>query len=114
VTSGAQKPLRVTYHDACHLAHTQKVTQEPRKLLASIPGIELVELPEASWCCGSAGIYNLVRYEDASQFLDRKIKNILAIRPDVIVTGNPGCMLQIQHGLRRSGLNVRIVHSDLP
>lgn len=105
------RPLRVTYHDACHLAHTQKVTQEPRSLLASIPGIEYVELPEASWCCGSAGIYNLVRYDDAKEFLERKLKNISAIRPDVIVTGNPGCMLQIEHGLRQSGLDVRIVHT---
>jgi glycolate oxidase iron-sulfur subunit len=105
------RPLRVAYHDACHLAHTQKVTMEPRALLASIPGIECVELPEASWCCGSAGIYNLVRYDDASQFLERKLKNIVSVMPDLIVTGNPGCMLQIEHGLRQTGLNVRIVHT---
>lgn len=110
---GAQgdRPLRVTYHDACHLAHTQKVTQEPRSLISSIPGIQYLELPEASWCCGSAGIYNVVRYDDARQFLDRKLKNIGSIQPDVIVTGNPGCMIQIEHGLRRSGLNARIVHT---
>lgn len=105
------RPLRVTYHDACHLAHTQKVTVEPRALLANIPNIDLVELPEASWCCGSAGIYNVVRYDDARQFLERKLKNIEAIDPDVIVTGNPGCMLQIQHGLRLRGMKTRIVHT---
>ncbi len=106
-----ERPLRVTYHDACHLAHTQKVTFEPRSLLAKIPGIEYVELPEASWCCGSAGIYNVTRYEDAQIFLDRKLSNILTVRPDVIVTGNPGCMLQIQSGLRRNGLNIRVAHT---
>ncbi len=103
--------LRVAYHDACHLAHSQKVTLEPRELLARIPGIELVELPEASWCCGSAGIYNIVRHEDAMQMLDRKIQNIVSISPDVLVTGNPGCMLQIHYGLTQRGLNVRIVHT---
>jgi glycolate oxidase iron-sulfur subunit len=111
LAAAAGRPLRVTYHDACHLAHTQKVIQEPRSLLASVPGIEYVELPEASWCCGSAGIYNLVRYDDAAQFLERKLKNIQAARPDIIVTGNPGCMLQIEHGLRQAGLNVRVVHT---
>ncbi|MCU0452104.1 MAG: (Fe-S)-binding protein [Bacteroidetes bacterium] len=105
------RALRVTYHDACHLAHTQRVTVEPRTLLAMIPGIEFVELPEASWCCGSAGIYNVVRYDDAHHILERKLNNIMSIKPDVIVTGNPGCMLQIEHGLRQEGLNIRIVHT---
>ena len=101
----------VTYHDACHLAHTQKVTQEPRQLIRQVPGITYAELPESTWCCGSAGIYNVVRFDDASRFLDRKLENIRAIRPDIIVTGNPGCMLQIQYGLHRDGMNVTLLHT---
>jgi len=102
---------RVSYHDACHLVHTQKISTQPRELLKLVPGIEYVELPEASWCCGSAGIYNIVRYDDSMKMLDRKVENIQKIHPDVIVTGNPGCMLQIQHGLRKKGVNVDLMHT---
>lgn len=105
------KGRRVSYHDACHLIHTQKISVQPRELLKSVPGIEYVELPEASWCCGSAGIYNIVRYDDSMKMLERKVENIQKIQPDVIVTGNPGCMLQIQHGLREKGLNVELMHT---
>lgn len=108
---GIDRPLRVTYHDACHLAHSQKVTVQPRQLLKQISGIEYLELPEASWCCGSAGIYNIARYEDAVQFLNLKLDNIKAISPDIVVTGNPGCMLQVQHGLAEHGLKVEVVHT---
>ncbi len=108
---GIDRPLRVAYHDACHLAHSQKVTVQPRQLLRQVPGINLIELPEASWCCGSAGIYNIARYDDALQFLNRKLDNIRSIQPDIIVTGNPGCMLQIQHGLASTGLKVEVVHT---
>ncbi|MCX6135743.1 MAG: (Fe-S)-binding protein [Ignavibacteriales bacterium] len=102
---------RISYHDACHLVHTQKISQQPRDLLKAIPGIEYTELPESSWCCGSAGIYNVVHYEDSMKMLDRKIANIATVHPDIIVTGNPGCMLQIQHGLRQKGMNVQLVHT---
>ena len=105
------KGKRVGYHDACHLVHTQKISAQPRELLKSVPGIEYVELPEASWCCGSAGIYNIVRYDDSMKMLDRKVQNIQLIHPDVIVTGNPGCMLQIQHGLREKGLSIELMHT---
>ena len=101
----------MTYHDACHLAHTQRVTAEPRTLLAAIPGIEIVELPEANWCCGSAGIYNIVQVESASALLERKVDRIAEILPDVIVTGNPGCMIQIRHGLAKRGISARLVHT---
>ncbi len=110
VVSGI-KGKRVSYHDACHLVHTQKISAQPRELLKMVPGIEYVELPEASWCCGSAGIYNIVRYDDSMKMLDRKVDNIQAIHPDVIVTGNPGCMLQIQHGLKEKGMNVELMHT---
>ncbi len=105
------RPLRVSYHDACHLAHGQAVTQEPRALVRSVRGIEYVELPEASWCCGSAGIYNVVRYDDAMQFLERKLKNIRSVEPDIVLTGNPGCMIQIEHGLRSSGMKAVVMHT---
>lgn len=102
---------RVTYHDACHLVHTQKISEQPRRLLKSIPGISYVELAEASWCCGSAGIYNITRYDDSMKFLSRKVEHLKAARPDFIVTGNPGCMAQIQHGLQEAGLRAELVHT---
>ena len=102
---------RVSYHDACHLAHTQKITQQPRQLIKMVPGIQFVEIPESTWCCGSAGIYNIVHYEDSMKLLDRKIENIAQVAPDVIVTGNPGCLLQIQHGLRQRGMNIELMHT---
>ncbi|MBF8247865.1 MAG: glcF [Bacteroidetes bacterium] len=102
---------RVTYHDACHLVHTQRISREPRTLLQSIPGIEFVELPESSWCCGSAGIYNIVRHDDAMKLLDRKVHHVESVSPDILVTGNPGCMVQIQHGLEKHGLPVSIMHT---
>jgi glycolate oxidase iron-sulfur subunit len=102
---------RIGYHDACHLVHTQKITQQPRQLIRMVPGIEFVEIPEASWCCGSAGIYNIVHYDDSMKLLERKVENIASVAPDVVVTGNPGCLLQIQHGLRKRGMNVELMHT---
>jgi len=110
-SSGAQiKSQRVTYHDPCHLAHSQKVSEQPRQLIKMIPTIEYVELPEANWCCGSAGVYNITHYEAATELLDRKMKNIRKVNPDIIVTGNPGCLLQLQYGLSREGMDVEILH----
>ena len=105
------KGKSVSYHDACHLVHTQKISRQPRDLIRSIPGIDYVELPESTWCCGSAGIYNVVHYDDAMKLLDRKTENIEKVHPDILVTGNPGCMLQIQHGLRQKGMNVELMHT---
>ena len=85
------KGKRVTYHDACHLAHTQQITKEPRALLKSFSDYEYIELPESSWCCGSAGIYNIVNFESSMQILERKMANISSVHPDIIVTANPGC-----------------------
>jgi glycolate oxidase iron-sulfur subunit len=87
--------LRVAYQDACHLAHAQGIRQPPRDLLRSIPGIELLNLPEADMCCGSAGIYNLVQPDTAEQLGDRKARLIDSTRPDVVSTANPGCTLQL-------------------
>jgi glycolate oxidase iron-sulfur subunit len=102
---------RVTYHDACHLAHTQQITKEPRALLKSFSEYEYRELPESSWCCGSAGIYNIVNFEPSMQILDRKMKNISLVHPDIIVTANPGCMVQLQYGLQQQGMNVEVLHT---
>ncbi len=92
--------LVVTYHDSCHLAHGQKVARQPRDLLRSIPGVRLVELPEASWCCGSAGIYNITQPETSAQLLERKVANILTTGASALLQSNPGCHLQIARGLR--------------
>ena len=103
-------PLKVTYHEACHLVHGQKISQQPRELLRSIPGVELVELPEATWCCGSAGIYNITQPEMSKALLERKVKHIAATGALIVATGNPGCIGQIRYGAQKSGLNIKIVH----
>jgi len=111
-TRTARHPInaRVVYHDACHLAHAQGVRTEPRSLLQSIPGVQLLTPAEADICCGSAGIYNLVEPEAARELGVRKAKQIAALAPDVIATGNPGCMLQIAAAGRQLGQTWRIVH----
>jgi glycolate oxidase iron-sulfur subunit len=106
----AKLPLRVAYDDPCHLLHGQGISREPRQLLQQIPGVELVPLPEADWCCGSAGIYNLTQPEMSRQLLDRKMRHIIAVEPDVIATGNPGCLLQLAWGVWRAGLHAEVVH----
>jgi glycolate oxidase iron-sulfur subunit len=104
-------PVRVvTYHESCHLAHGQKITSQPRQLLQMIPGLKLVELPESSWCCGSAGIYNLIQPEMADQLLDRKLRHIRSTGASIVATGNPGCLLQLINGARQQGLQLRVVH----
>ncbi|MBW8802886.1 MAG: (Fe-S)-binding protein [Catenulisporales bacterium] len=104
---------RVAYHDACHLAHGQGVRAEPRKLLTDVPGLDLVEPAEAAFCCGSAGIHNLVRPEAAEQLGRRKAERIRATEPDLVATGNPGCLLQIQRYLDEdagTGTAAPVVH----
>lgn len=103
-------PYTVAYHDACHLAHGQKIRQQPRQLLQAIPGMKMVALKEADWCCGSAGIYNITNQDMAAQLLERKMDNILASGATVIATGNPGCMMQIALGVRERGLEMNVVH----
>jgi len=101
---------RVVYHDACHLAHAQGVGAQPRALLATIPGVEVLTPAESEICCGSAGIYNLVQPEPAEQLGERKARHIAALKPDVIAAGNPGCILQIAAAGRRLGHDWKIVH----
>jgi glycolate oxidase iron-sulfur subunit len=102
--------LKVAYHDACHLAHAQGVRSQPRELLRSIPGVELVEPAEWELCCGSAGIYNLTRPEAAAELGARKAANLIAAGADVIAAANPGCTLQIAAHLQRAGHPLEIVH----
>ena len=103
-------PVRVAYHDACHLQHAQSVKLQPRAVLATIPGLELLEVGEPAICCGSAGIYNLVRPGPAEDLGARKVQHVLATGPNVVATGNPGCLLQLQSGMRRAGSKVPVVH----
>lgn len=104
-------PLRVAYHDSCHLQHAQHVVNQPRQLLGQIPGLELVDLPEAALCCGSAGIYNLVEPRPAEELGARKAGHVMDIAPDVVATGNPGCLLQITAALRKAGSKVPVMHT---
>jgi glycolate oxidase iron-sulfur subunit len=104
-------PLRVAFHDSCHLQHAQGVRSQPRELLSRIPGLELLEIPESAICCGSAGIYNLVQPAAANALGDRKAALITPLNPDVIVTGNPGCLLQLQSSLARQGRHIPVLHT---
>jgi glycolate oxidase iron-sulfur subunit len=96
-------PVRVAYHDACHLRHAQGIFREPRQVLLGVPGLEIAEIAEASLCCGSAGVYNLLQPEPAEQLGDRKVANLLETRAAAVVSANPGCLLQLMSGLRRRG-----------
>ena len=100
----------ITYHDACHLAHTQKITDQPRKMLKSIPNVKYNELEEASWCCGSAGIYNIVHYEESMVILERKMENIRKTNAKVVLTGNPGCISQLRYGAKKFTVDVEVMH----
>ena len=104
------RALRVAYHDPCHLAHAQKVRSEPRSLLAALPGIELIDLPNSDWCCGSAGVYNLTHEPMADTQLAHKLDTIASVDPDVVVASNPGCLLHMARGARERGSLVRMAH----
>jgi glycolate oxidase iron-sulfur subunit len=103
--------MRVTYQDPCHLAHAQGIRAQPRALLSKVRGLELIEMAGADVCCGSAGYYNVAQPEYADRLLEPKIDAILATRPDAVVTGNPGCMLQLASGLRSRGrADIPVLH----
>ncbi len=100
----------VTYQDSCHLLHGQKIKIAPRKLLRSIPGIRFREMPNSDMCCGSAGIYNIVRNKMAMQILGHKMDAVNSSRAEIIATANPGCMLQLQAGCRLYGKGQQVMH----
>jgi glycolate oxidase iron-sulfur subunit len=106
-----EQRLRVTYQDACHLAHAQRVRRQPRELIVALPGVELVEMAHPDICCGSAGIYNVVQPEMSRRILDEKMDDLLATDPEVVVAANPGCQMQLEAGLRsRQRGDVRVLH----
>jgi glycolate oxidase iron-sulfur subunit len=101
---------RVTYHDPCHLRRGQHVWQQPRALLSLIDGLDYVELPEADWCCGSAGSQLITHYETSIKVMDRKMDNLTSTGAQIIASGCPGCQMQLNTAIQRRGLNVRVVH----
>lgn len=101
---------RVTLQEPCHLAHAQKIRKAPRDILKAIPGLEVIEMKDSDRCCGSGGIYNLVHPEISDILLDEKMDNIAATKAEIIVSDNPGCMMQIGQGLERTGSTARLVH----
>jgi glycolate oxidase iron-sulfur subunit len=103
-------PLRIAYHDACHLQHAQRIKTQPRDLLREIPGLEVLEVPESALCCGSAGIYNLIEPQAAQQLGDRKVSNVLSTAAQMVVSSNPGCLLQLRNGFERAGKTVTTRH----
>lgn len=103
-------PVRATYHDACHLVHAQKIQNQPRKLLELVPGLTLVPLKESTICCGAAGSYNLTQPEMADQLGNRKLKNILDTKADIVISGNVGCTLQIDSQLRQAHKPLWVAH----
>jgi glycolate oxidase iron-sulfur subunit len=115
VEIGLTQPLRpvprtVTYQDSCHLAHGQRVRQQPRMLLESVPGLRLVEMPLADLCCGSAGIYNVTETRVAMQLLRNKMDAVNSTGADTIATANPGCILQLRAGVKLHGRGQRVAH----
>jgi glycolate oxidase iron-sulfur subunit len=102
--------LRVTYQDPCHLAHGQKIINQPRGLIRSIPGVELVEMESSNRCCGSAGIYNITHPGMSQVILDEKIENIKKTGADAIIAPNPGCMIQIKSGIKKHNLEMEVLH----
>ena len=104
-------PMVAAYHDACHLAHAQGVRAQPRQLLAGIPGLETREIADPEICCGSAGVYNLLQPEPARELGDRKAAAVLATGADVLVTANPGCLMQVASSVERSGGTIAVAHT---
>ena len=101
---------RATYQESCHLVHAQRIKEQPRKVMGSIPGLELIEMPGSDRCCGAAGIYNIVQRELSMQLLDSKMRDVASTGAEVLVTANPGCMIQLDQGLRKAGLPGRTFH----
>ncbi len=106
------KPVNrvVTYHEPCHLCHAQGITRQPREVIKAIPGVELREMKESSWCCGSAATFSLKFTEESQKILDRKLNNVKETDADVLVTANPGCHLQLAWGLREAKMKQPVIH----
>ena len=105
------RPLRVAFHDACHLAHAQKVKRQPRQLLTKVKNLELIEIPQGDICCGSAGTYNIEQPQAAAELGRQKAEAIVSTQPQIVATGNIGCMTQIEAHLRRCGQTLPVMHT---
>ncbi|MDQ4044389.1 MAG: (Fe-S)-binding protein, partial [Chloroflexota bacterium] len=110
VQPGEEVELRVSYQEPCHLAHAQRITRQPRSILQAIPGLELTEMRESSLCCGSAGIYNIIRRKMADDLGDRKAEAIRDTGARTVITANPGCHMQLRTSLRRNDIDVEVRH----
>jgi glycolate oxidase iron-sulfur subunit len=108
---GLERPLKVAYHDACHLAHAQGVRRAPRRLLEAVPNLELLEPLEWELCCGSAGTYNIERPDTARELGERKARNLIDTGAEAVATGNIGCMTQLQTHLRALGKPLPVLHT---
>ena len=104
-------PVTAAYHDACHLAHAQRITRQPRDLLRAIPELTLVEIPDAGTCCGSAGVYNLLQPEAASELGARKAESVQSTGAPLLISANPGCSLQIASALAERGQDIAVAHT---
>jgi len=104
-------PVTAAYHDACHLAHAQRITRQPRDLLRAIPGLTLVEVPDAGTCCGSAGVYNLLQPAAASELGARKAESVQSTGAPLLISANPGCSLQIAFALAERGQDIAVAHT---
>jgi len=104
-------PVRVAYHDACHLAHAQRIRQQPRDLLRAIPGLELAEVGDGATCCGSAGVYNLLQPAAASELGARKAESVQSTGAPLLISANPGCSLQIASALAERGQDIAVAHT---
>jgi glycolate oxidase iron-sulfur subunit len=109
-SAGQAAPRKVTYHDPCHMSRYQGTVKQPRALLRKIPGMTYVELPDADRCCGAAGSYNVMHYEQSMKVLDRKMENLKKTGAEILTTECPGCIIQLSYGVRSAGLDVKVVH----
>jgi glycolate oxidase iron-sulfur subunit len=104
-------PVTIAYHDACHLGHAQGIRAQPRELLGGIPGLHLREIADADLCCGSAGIYNVLNPVAARELGDRKAANVLRTKAQLLVTANPGCLMQVASSVERVGGRIALAHT---
>ncbi len=107
---GSKMSMRVAYHEPCHLVHGQKISSQPREIIKSLPGVEFVELEESDWCCGSAGIYNITHYDHSMILLERKFDKLKKTKADCVVSGNPGCMIQLAYGNHKFKSEFKVLH----
>jgi len=101
------------YHDACHLAHAQGIRDQPRELLRAVPGLEVREIPDGEICCGSAGVWNILNPGPARELGDRKAANIAATGASLLITANPGCLMQVATSLQRTGQTITMAHTAM-